>query len=205
MKGLLLKDLLGFSNQGKLYVLIIAAYGVFSYLGKSVSMFAIMITLFGVMYVITAMALDEKFNWYKYALSMPVSRNDMVISKYLLGVVFTVITFVLNIIMNFVISPGDIAKAVYESLPFVGIAFVYLSVILPILFKFGVEKGRIPMLAAIFIPVILFVMIAKSNIQIDWLNEKLINSLIPFSPFVILIIMILSVLLSCKIFNKKEF
>lgn len=37
----------------------------------------------------TFMSYDEKAKWDKYALSMPLSRDDMVISKYIISIFFS--------------------------------------------------------------------------------------------------------------------
>jgi len=204
MIGLLKKDVMSFSGQTKIYLLVILLYGVFSFFSKDASMFSVLVSLFGAMYVVTAMAYDEKSGWNKYALTMPVSRDDIVIAKYLLGALFTACAFILNIVMAFAVAPGNLLESIYQVLPFAGIALFYIAVVLPILFKLGVEKGRMMMLVAFFAPTILFLFIKESGINLDWLTEDLLNRIIPFTPVFIVLLLIGSAWLSCRIFRKKE-
>ena len=88
MTGLILKDLLNLKKQGKVYLILIIFYFAIGLVNENSSMFASMMTMVAVLIPITAMAYDERCKWDRYALTMPVSRKDMVMSKYLLGLIF---------------------------------------------------------------------------------------------------------------------
>ena len=85
MKGLLMKDLLNLKRQGGIILLVLAMYGLFAFSSGMSEVLGSMICVFGAMLPVTALAYDERAKWDKYALTMPVTRRQMVLSKYLLG------------------------------------------------------------------------------------------------------------------------
>jgi ABC-2 type transport system permease protein len=78
-----------------------------------------------------------------------------------------------------------------------------MSVIFPLLFKFGVEKGRIFMMIVIFIPVAALMMISKLGISMP--DEEIIKSVIYLSPIIGAVIFLISIYVSLWIYKKKEF
>ena len=59
---------------------------------------------------VTAFSFDEKAKWDKYALSMPVSRRDLVLSKYIFGLGFCVLAFAVNMVFNSLLDSGNKLK-----------------------------------------------------------------------------------------------
>jgi len=142
MKGLILKDFYNLGRQNKVILAAIAFYLIFSLANKDSSFFGGMLTFLMVMQTMTAMAYDEKSKWDRYALAMPVSRTDMVLSKYILGVILLVIAFAANLI--FMVATGtEPVMALNVSLVMAGIGLFSILVTLPVLFKFGMEREDI--------------------------------------------------------------
>lgn len=83
------------------------------------------------------------------------------------------------------------------------IGMVIMSVIFPLIFKFGVEKGRIFMMIVLFAPTALILLLSKLEISMP--DEKTIQSLLYLSPIVAAVIFIASIYISMSIYNKKEF
>ena len=97
MKGLLLKDLYNLEKQARSLLLIFVFYLVFSLIGENSNMFGGVVSIMMVMLVITSLAYDERSRWDRYALTMPVSRKEMVLSKYLLGLILLTFALLINI------------------------------------------------------------------------------------------------------------
>lgn len=203
MKGLLLKDLLNLKKQSKIYLALILFYLVFSIINNNASFFGGMVCILSAMLPITALSYDERAKWDKFALTMPVSRRDMVTSKYLLGFLFalagSILLFLCNLFTKIELSENMITTAV-----FLGIGILILSILLPLLFKFGVEKGRIIMMPIFFIPAIIVMLLSKSGINLHPPGEKMIQLLSYTAPVVVIAIAILSIMISLKIYQKKE-
>ena len=90
MKGLLLKDIINLKQQGKIYIFIIAIWFAIAITSRDGNFFGGVMTMFTVLVPISAAAYDDKAKWDRYALTMPISRWDLVLSKYLLALICAV-------------------------------------------------------------------------------------------------------------------
>lgn len=216
MKGLLIKDILNMKNYMKQLILLLVffmAYGVFLKNGTFVGS---MITLMLSMQVITTMSYDEYAKWDKYALTMNINRKDVVLSKYAFFIMSIVIGMVVGIITSITIN--QIAKLgtgmdeiLATSIVVPCIFAILFCIVIPIVFKTGVEKARIVMMAIFFIPAIIvfaFVKIAeKSNIPMP--DESVLEMILKFGVVGLIVLTILAIFISYKIslstYNKKEF
>lgn len=202
MKGLLLKDIINLKQQAKIYLFIIAIWMALGFSNKDSAFFSGVIMMFTVLVPISAIAYDEKAKWDRYALTMPVSKTDLVLSKYLLASFCAFIGGLLSVVVSIIITK-DIANSLISSMAFISIGMIAVSVILPIIFKFGVEKGRMLMMAVIFFPIILAFLLKQMNLPMP--SEKTIEILVYFSPAVAILMNLISVSISKTIYQKKEF
>lgn len=142
MSGLLLKDWYVLTKQLKLMLLILVIFACI--LGPSMASFAI---IYAAMLPVTAMAYDERSKWNELAIMMPYSPKELVGCKYMLGLISVGVAFTLSLAMQFAASliRGETFSA--ESLLlllFIScLALLLLAINLPVMFKLGVEKGRI--------------------------------------------------------------
>lgn len=207
MKGLLLKDVLALKKQGKVYFLILGFYLVFSVATENTSMLGGMIILLCVMMPITTLSYDEYCKWDKYALSMPIARKTVVLSKYLFGILITlagtVLATVFSVLIVLLTKQTGIIEALLVPVAIGAVAILFLSCILPILIKFGVEKGRMLMMLVIFIPTMLVMIIPKPKLVEP--SKQMLTLMIGCIPVIIIVILLLSIKLSIAIYNKKEF
>lgn len=202
MKGLIIKDFLNLKRQGKILGIMIIFYVFLAISSGNNSMLGGVIAVLCAILPVTAFSYDERAKWDKYALTMPVSRRDLVISKYLLGLILLVAAFIINLVFNLFTSEDQLKEILLMSLLLTGGALVFLSLILPVLFKFGVEKGRTLMLLLLFVPTGLIVLFAKLGIGMP--SAAVLNTLQTLAPIIVLAILIISVALSLKIYAKRE-
>ncbi len=203
MKGLLIKDLINLKKQGMIIGVLILFYAVLGFWTHDSSMIGAIMAVLAAKMPITAMAYDEKAKWDKYALSMPVSRRDIVLEKFLLGVLFSVAVFLVNIAFNLFVNNGESLKEmVLISGGLSALALVYMSLVMPILFRFGVEKGRLLMMILLFgaTGLITFLSINSGNLP----SAQTLDLAAKLSPVVVIAVLSLSFLLSLKIYTKKE-
>ncbi|MBU5337353.1 ABC-2 transporter permease [Intestinibacter bartlettii] len=216
MKGLLIKDILNLKNYMKQLILVFiffVAYGIFLKNGTFVGS---MTTMMLSMQVITTMSYDEYAKWDKYALTMNINRKDVVLSKY----VFFIICIVAGIIIGDIVSlainsfadvPLSIQEILMISITIPCIFAILFSIVIPIVFKVGVEKARVVMMAVFFIPAILVFAVVKmaQKANIPMPDEATLDMMFKFGLVGVIILTILIVFASYKIslsiYNKKEF
>lgn len=203
MTGLILKDLINLKKQARVYLILVLFYLVLGIANESSDMFSTMMIVVSAIIPITAMSYDERSKWDRYALTMPLSRKSMVASKYILGLIFLVASFILSMLFNSFFSNISLMENVMTCLATLSIGMVIMSVIFPLIFKFGVEKGRIFMMIVLFAPTALILLLSKLEISMP--DEKTIQSLLYLSPIVAAVIFIASIYISMSIYNKKEF
>ena len=165
MLGLLIKDFLTVKQQLRIMLLLLIFYLILGITTNNSSVLWTMFMVISAMLPITTMAYDEKANWDKYALSLPVSRKTIVLSKYLFGIILTLLSMIIAIpftaLMAY-LSP-EIEISILTTIVSIGdIIPIFLAVVLPIFFKFGTEKGRFVMMIVFFIPVLVIIYLAKT-------------------------------------------
>ncbi len=216
MKGLIIKDILNLRNYMKQLVLVFiffVAYGIFLKNGVFVGS---MITLMLSMQVITTMSYDEYAKWDKYALTMNINRKDIVLSKYVFFIMSIIIGIVVGIISSSLIniisdSNVGIDEILVTSIMVPCIFAILFCIIIPIVFKVGVEKARVVMMAIFFTPTILgfiiFKMAEKANIPMP--DEATLELIFKFGLIGLIVLTVVFIFISYKIslsiYNKKEF
>lgn len=202
MSGLFLKDIMNLKQQAKLFFIAAIMYVVISFMKQDSSIFSVFMVVFTVMIPMTAFAYDDKAKWDRYALTMPVSRREIVFSKYLLVFAFALIAFLLSLFVSLWVT-RNFHDSLTSSLTLFLVNLVLTSIVLPIFFKFGTEKGRIVLLALILIPTFVSLFASKLNLMMP--DAATVHTLLSFAPFAGILIIVLSVFLSIKIYTHKEF
>ena len=196
-----------------LVLIFFIAYGIFL---KNGTFVGTMITLMLSMQVITTMSYDEYAKWDKYALTMNINRKDIIISKYIFFTISIIIGIVVGITTSIAIN--QIAKLdtgmneiIVTSIVVPCVFAILFSIIIPVVFKTGVEKGRIVMMLILFIPAILVGAIVKisEKANITMPSPSNLEILMKFGVLGLVLLTILAVFISYKvslsIYNKKEF
>lgn len=207
MKGLLLKDLINLKGQAKVMLLLLGFYMVMAFVSREQSYFGGVVTILCALIPVTALSYDERAKWDHVALTMPISRRDMVLSKYILGGIFAVGALVINIIFQMFMHTHAMTDILMTSFLLCGIGILFLSILLPILFKLGVEKGRIIMMMVLFIPTGLVMLLSQSGLPaLDPDALAIIEIWTPLAMVMALVVVtVLSIALSLRIYQKKEF
>ena len=147
MKALLMKDFYTLWRQLKVYLLVMLVISVFN--GAYGNIF---ITIWAALLPYTAMAYDERSKWDQMAAMMPYSTRDIVLGKYVFGWLCiggaAVLSGLLQAALSLVIDRSFLP--VTMALSILG-ALCILAITLPLMFHFGVEKGRLAMFLIIFL------------------------------------------------------
>ncbi len=206
MIGLIKKDLLIIKSNLKQYIVICLLVFFLSLNGND---FAYFLPVFLSMSIyISTFSYDNLSNFDSYAISLPVKRKNIVKAKYLgsllmfvLGCLFTLgYAFILSLFrdINFI----EILITVYGG--FIGI-IVLEAILYPLIFKFGIEKGRVFLFVIIaFIGAIFGIALEIGDLTIF---SKILNNKI----FIILInlfiigLFLLSYYIARRIILKKDY
>lgn len=212
MKGLIIKDILNLKKQIKTVFFIILIYAGFSltssndYSNMQSSFISGIIILLSITVSISSFSYDEYSKWDKYAASLPVSRKNIVLSKYILSILFLLAGFIVSLLYTIIImltgNTVNILETILSICIMISIAILIISILLPSVYKFGVEKARILMFAIYFTPTIIIVLLSRFNLVT--LSENQLMLIFKLLPVFAIVILIISFLISCKIFEKKE-
>lgn len=215
MKGMLIKDLSILKVQKRFFLMVIGIALFLSMTDSGVGFIvSYLMFLFG-MFTISTVSYDEMGNGIMHLMTLPVTRKQYVLSKYVFGLMLMTFAGAISIPVMLVSTAMTHTAIVMKELLFTvfitfGITMVFLSFSLPIQFKYGAEKGRIAMfitIGAIAGVVYLVEEILKTN-GIDFMS--VVSKFTELGIFVGAlgigaIAYVISMLISNKIIQNKEF
>lgn len=149
MRALLIKDLYSLKATMKMLLAFLVLMAIVTFMNKDPSFMGSYIVILSAMLPITCIGLDERAKWDRYALTMPISRRDMVLSKYLLGLLLVVGATALTLGIIALTGTWAGRESILQALIFPVMGMVLIAVILPLSLRFGVEKGRIMLIALV--------------------------------------------------------
>ncbi len=202
MKGLILKDIYTLRQQGKIYLFMAVFFAAIALIGQDSSSFVGVICVLVAMLPVTALSYDERANWDRYALTMPLTRRDIVLGKYLLACIASAIGFLFAFCFTLVTN-GNLSRSAFLAATFWLLSLFLFSVLMPIFFKFGVEKGRMIMLAVLFIPVALILI--GNTLHLPMPKAEQLEPLKYIVPVIVVLGGVLSYQISKKIYDQKEY
>lgn len=177
MKGLLMKDFCVFTRKMKTFFLLMMVFAAVP--NGSMVGFAVM---YSGMLPITAVSYDENSKWDELAAMMPYSVFQMVFSKYALGYLLTLGAAVGSFVIHSIV--GYFAHTLTATFPaeltvYICISFVITALDLPIILRFGAEKGR---LVFLFLTVAIVVFCVNSIEYLITLFDSIDAGSIMFLP-----------------------
>ena len=146
MKALVRKDFYVLWKQMRMFVLIMVLLSVVGGIFNSV-----FVVVWCSMLPFTAIAYDERSHWDQLAAMMPYSKWDLVLSKYVLGWLSMAAALVLSLAFQMAASFFTHNPPVFFALvmSFLG-GLIALAITLPMVLRFGVERGRWGFMIIIF-------------------------------------------------------
>lgn len=210
MLGLIKKDLFVMKNNLKYFLLMILVFAFFSRESNIIYFIPIFISI---MIFITTFSYDDYNKWDTYAITLPLSREKIVLAKYLTSLLLMVGTVLITFLLSFVIDTINHSFDFDEVFPMIfgGLfALVLLQTFMyPLIYKFGTEKGRIGLFVGVF-AVSGLVGYLVNRVKID--TTALTGFIQFFNQYGILLLSIVMVILfvgsyfvSKRIYLKKEF
>ncbi len=212
MKSVVLKDLYNMRGNGKSVLI--------SFLILAVAMAS---TGVGVLYsgailcsslIVSTFAYDDRCDWAKYAVVMPISRNELVAGKYAMLTLLVVggmaVSFLASLVSNAItgqipLNQSGLQELLISTLAALVFALVYGSIAIPLILRFGAEQGRVLLVAALLVPAAVCLVAYQIG---KWLGIVLTDQgvvlLVCGAAVAALVWMAVSYRISCGIFAKQE-
>lgn len=180
MKGLLIKDIRLMRSQGAVLLGLLVIVAIFMGLVSDVSPSFVVtyITIFLSVFTATTISYDEYDNCYLFLMTLPITRKKYVNEKYVFGILITLVAWVIGMVIGTVMltiqkTGMSAAEWIISSLMSIFIAVVFMSVIMPIRFKFDGEKARY---ANIIVMGAILVVAFGASKFIDYIPEHITES-----------------------------
>jgi len=208
MTGLLFKDLLNLRKYSKTLAAVFLIWCAIYIPQGSVNFLAGMMCILTVMMAVGSMSYDESAKWDRYALAMPLTRRDLVLAKYLLALLLGVGGSLLALLIGFIASffiPASIADLAMVTAVSLLLSLVYASIVLPFIYKLGVEKARLIMIVAFLVPYALVVGLGRViNVDLSALESASPTSLLLLGAALTALVVFISYRVSYGIFAKRD-
>ncbi len=218
MKGLLLKDMYNLKGYSRQYLILLIFFMIFGISMGNSHYIMWMSLVLGLNVGFASFPFDEE-GGYAYMLSCPVGRKTMVQAKYLLGLISGAVILLCSAVGESLsrMVNGDATEFwLVEMLIVLGVYFLFVSVLTPVSYHFGVEKARVVMLGMVAVPMVV-IFLSLKLIRISAITKMLKEitqmftqkQMIYGGAFLFLVVGLLLLAgayrLSLKIFNQKEF
>ena len=203
MKALLIKDFLTLSKMIRTIVVLVVILACIPQLNMSV-FFMVYCTLLPV----SALGYDERTKWDTLSAMMPYRPWEIVMSKYVLGYILLIAITALALLTTGVaglVTGAPVAPDAYLSgLLYAAVATLFLAITLPLVYRFGVEKGRLAFAIGIGVGIgaftALIAPLLNSSMDMIMLTRAQITALILFGTA---LVNLLSAFLSIRFYRRK--
>lgn len=153
MLGLIKKDLLLIKANLKSMIIIFVIYIMLAFQGTFDVTF--IIPIIGIMLFISTFSYDDFNNWNSYAVTLPNGRKNVVRAKYIVSIILmiilAVVAFFIGIGISYIKTNSINLDEIISSLMGTMLSSVIIiSLLYPIVFKFGATNGRIILFAVVF-------------------------------------------------------
>ena len=207
MKGLLLKDWYMMKKYCRYYLFVSIGFILLSMMSSGNMFFVFYPCLLAGMIPVNLLGYDERSRWTEYVGTLPYTKTQIVSAKYLIGL-FTQIALLTVICIAQGVKMGIEGTFVLKEflllmMLLLIMASVASSLILPFVFKYGVEKGRAAyyvMIGVVCAGSIIATTIFKEGLQ----NEIQLNAVLPIACLVGIGIYALSWYMSIVFYKKRE-
>lgn len=211
MIGFIKKDFFTIKNNIKTIVIAIVIYVFYSVMFEMDMSF--LLPFMALMIGLSTFNYDDLSNFHVFGSALPKGRENAVKSKYVTFIAFIIITAIISAICSYVIGSVKNTYNFENSISYLMGSLVaiicLLSILLPFMFKYGAEKGRIVMFIlgiGIMGLYLLFTKVVTIDMQVIANIMKFIKTYaIPLFIGSNVLMIGISYFVSKKIYLKKEF
>ena len=214
MRSLILKDLYNIGHNAKSMLFVLVVFAVVLIPASGVESYTFVCAILCSMMIVTTFTFDDNSKWTRYSMIMPVSKKDLVGGKFVVLAIFCLIGSLFGLAVSAISGLAlkkitfdlvGIGKLLFITLIALVISLVFGSISIPLVFKFGAEKGRVLLLVSFLIPAAIcfgvYQLLILLGIEI---TDLLIFVLLCCSPIIALVWCYIMYQISCRIFAKQE-
>jgi hypothetical protein len=217
MKGLILKDFVNLKKNAKIMAVLAVFYGIMALTMKDTGFFSAIFTMLFAILTLSLYSYDDMAKWDAFALTMPVSKENIVQGKYIMMLLLTFIGFAFSLLFSVFTHLSVKSESLMSDIQNCGIAaavvIFFYSITIPIITKMGVEKARLIFFMVYFIPFLLATMLKKIANEGQFTIPKgvlgILNTAAEYAyviiPLVLAAALLISYKISVRIYQKKEF
>lgn len=212
MKSMVLKDIYNIGHNARSMVLVLAVIAAAFIPSSGAAAFVYIGAIMCSMMVITTFAFDDNSNWNRYAAVMPISRNKIVLAKFIVLLIFSAAGAaggtVIAVIGDMILGGGGLPHGgdILCSAPAAAVIAVFFgSISIPLAFRFGAEKSRVLIFAAYLVPTgILFGIYKLLSMAGVEFTDKTILIILAISPVAVFLWSAGMYGISRRIFDRAE-
>ncbi|EHF05294.1 hypothetical protein HMPREF1020_02756 [Clostridium sp. 7_3_54FAA] len=167
-------------------------------------MITMMISVLGLVSCFSSFSYDKQYRCDEYLAAMPVSRKQLVWSKY----IFVLCLDLILAAAAFVLAAGYAVWAgepLVELLAGVGSALVVTvlmqAILLPMVYIIGIDKARYVNIVIWMVP---WVVIMLFRDRLPQIQKEQIIMMLKIIPVIAVVLMVVSVCISVSVFRKKD-
>lgn len=220
MKGLLIKDLKIVMQQKRFFLIMLAFSLFFLFESENGSgAFAVgnigYMTFLMLMVLVGTISYDEFDNGYTFLFSLPIQRKDYVKEKYVLCTLGCIAACVVGVVLGVAVSAIRMIGYDWGEWIVVGISIgsftlVVMSLLLPVQLKYGGAKSRAVMIIIAAGIVVVGMLLARFGdmITLDiilFLQSLSVTAIIAVELVASIVAVVISMMISVRIMEKKEF
>ena len=218
MRGLIIKDALTLKSTWKNLIVMLIGSLLISYALANYTLAIITVPMALLTSGMNTFQTDEFYNTESYTLSYPLSRKEIILSKYLFTIILLLISSYIGLMIYYLVGitihPGYNGLNVYMIKYFFMLeagALIVDSIFYPVIYKYGCEKSRLVLMSIVMlflgIGAIASVYINTEHIQLDLAGA--LNFVQTYGIYIIgilvIIFMIISYILSNIFYKHKDY
>lgn len=215
MIGLLKKEYYLMEGQMKSWLIVAVFCFFYSYFMNADSFLFMLIILIGIMSTMTVFSLDKACGWDTYAISLPLTRKEIVEARYLFAFLIDIgvsLACCLLMLLRGLIKGGvNLPESLHSLFQILLVTILMQLLLFPVIYKLGVEKAR-------FVYMAVFICLSLGVLGLSQLDDNgavlagiRINAekIMQYGEIAAVILaaagLFLSLWLSVRIYEKKEF
>ncbi|WP_033827973.1 ABC-2 transporter permease [Bacillus andreraoultii] len=212
MKGLILNDIYSIQRDIKSSIIFSVACVIFLILTKNVIAFKVAVFLPFLIIPVKSFEVlkyDVKSGWEKFMITLPVTRTQIVQSKYITFLILLILSLLLSLILFFAVDilyyPTFTLVYYNHLLRGMGLIICVAALLYPMTYKLGIEKSDSIILYSLCFSfgVFFFLAMLAKMILAENRNADMIFSIVFF--LVSIFLLIISYLVACMIVARKEY
>ena len=214
MKSLILKDLYNIGHNAKSMLLILLVFAIGLIMVSGVESYIISSGVLCSMMIVTTFTFDDHCKWSKYALVMPICKKDIVKAKFIVLIIFCIAGICVGTIFGvaggvamhkMTLSMEGIVTMLFMGFVGLIVSVIFGSMSIPLVFKYGAEKGRMLLLISFAVPLGICFMVYEILMMLGVkITDQLIFTILCASPLIAAIWIYTMYRMSCRIFYKQE-